>query len=59
MNDFVAVVLSVKYGTTELLQFETKDERLRYLPAMIDSGTSCLVSTISVSFGSFIVLSAT
>lgn len=43
VNDYVVVALSLKYGDTELLDFTPKNPRLRYLPAIMDSGTSCLV----------------
>jgi len=49
-NDYVVVALSLKFGTTELLDFVPTNPRLRYLPAIMDSGTSCLVipdSTLS------------
>jgi hypothetical protein len=50
MNDYVVVALSLKFGNTELLDFVPTNPRLRYLPAIMDSGTSCLVmpdSTLS------------
>jgi hypothetical protein len=43
VNDYVVVSLSLKFGDTELLDFTPKNPRLRYLPAIMDSGTSCLV----------------
>ena len=43
INDYVVVALSLKFGTTELLEFVPTNPRLRYLPAIMDSGTSCLV----------------
>ena len=43
INDYVVVALSLRFGATELLAFTPKDPRLRYLPAILDSGTSCLV----------------
>jgi hypothetical protein len=50
INDYVVVALSLKFGNTELLDFVPTNPRLRYLPAIMDSGTSCLVmpdSTLS------------
>mmetsp|Transcript_47923 Transcript_47923/g.150321 ORF Transcript_47923/g.150321 Transcript_47923/m.150321 type:complete len:513 (+) Transcript_47923:337-1875(+) len=43
INDYVVVSLSIKFGSSELLEFTPKNPRLRYLPAILDSGTSCLV----------------
>eukprot|EP00282_Hemiselmis_andersenii_P034861 CAMPEP_0169453540 /NCGR_PEP_ID=MMETSP1042-20121227/14812_1 /TAXON_ID=464988 /ORGANISM="Hemiselmis andersenii, Strain CCMP1180" /LENGTH=571 /DNA_ID=CAMNT_0009565579 /DNA_START=32 /DNA_END=1747 /DNA_ORIENTATION=- len=43
VNDYVVVSLSLKFGDTELFDFTPKNPRLRYLPAIMDSGTSCLV----------------
>eukprot|EP00286_Rhodomonas_abbreviata_P028232 CAMPEP_0181315084 /NCGR_PEP_ID=MMETSP1101-20121128/15175_1 /TAXON_ID=46948 /ORGANISM="Rhodomonas abbreviata, Strain Caron Lab Isolate" /LENGTH=528 /DNA_ID=CAMNT_0023422245 /DNA_START=168 /DNA_END=1754 /DNA_ORIENTATION=+ len=43
INDYVVVALSLKFGDIELLDFTPKNPRLRYLPAIMDSGTSCLV----------------
>jgi len=43
INDYVVVALSLKFGNTELLDFVPTNPRLRYLPAIMDSGTSCLV----------------
>uniref|UniRef100_A0A7S0HDJ0 Peptidase A1 domain-containing protein n=1 Tax=Hanusia phi TaxID=3032 RepID=A0A7S0HDJ0_9CRYP len=42
-HDYSVVAVSLKYGDTELLQFKPTDPRLRYVPAIMDSGTSCLV----------------
>jgi hypothetical protein len=42
-NDYTVVALSLKFGKTELLEFVPSNPRLRYLPAIMDSGTSCLV----------------
>ena len=43
INDYVVVALSLRFGETELLDFTPKDPRLRYLPAIMDSWTSCIV----------------
>jgi len=42
-HDYSVVAVSLKYGETELLDFTPKDPRFRYVPAIMDSGTSCLV----------------
>jgi len=43
MQDYVVVAKSLKFGNQELLQWATPNQRLQYLPAILDSGTSCLV----------------
>jgi len=43
IHDYSVVAVSLKYGETELLDFTPKDPRFRYVPAIMDSGTSCLV----------------
>jgi len=43
MTDYVAVAMGLKFGNTDLVTFTSKDKRLQYLPAIMDSGTSCLV----------------
>ena len=42
-TDYSVVALSLKYGDNELLDFKSTNPRLRYVPAIMDSGTSCLV----------------
>ena len=42
-TDYSVVALSLKYNGVELLKFASPDPRLRYVPAIMDSGTSCLV----------------
>merc|ERR1711966_419841 len=42
-HDYSVVAVSLKYGTEELLEFKPENPRLRYMPAIMDSGTSCLV----------------
>lgn len=42
-SDYVAVALGLKYGKIDLLEFTSTDKKLAYLPAIMDSGTSCLV----------------
>mmetsp|Transcript_13271 Transcript_13271/g.30524 ORF Transcript_13271/g.30524 Transcript_13271/m.30524 type:complete len:585 (-) Transcript_13271:197-1951(-) len=53
INDYVVVALSLKFGDVELLEFTPKNPRLRYLPAIMDSGTSCLVMPDSTMNGLF------
>ena len=43
IHDYSVVAVSLKYGDVELLDFTPKDPRFRYVPAIMDSGTSCLV----------------
>ena len=43
VHDYSVVAVSLKYGEAELLDFVPKDPRFRYVPAIMDSGTSCLV----------------
>lgn len=42
-TDYSVVALSLKYGDEELLHFSSDNPRMHYLPAIMDSGTSCLV----------------
>lgn len=42
-HDYSVVAVSLMFGGTELLDFVPKDPRFRYVPAIMDSGTSCLV----------------
>ncbi|KAJ1480521.1 aspartic peptidase domain-containing protein [Baffinella frigidus] len=42
-HDYSVVAVSLMFGGTELLNFVPKDPRFRYVPAIMDSGTSCLV----------------
>jgi hypothetical protein len=42
-TDYSVVALSLRYGDEELLQFKSSNPRMRYVPAIMDSGTSCLV----------------
>jgi hypothetical protein len=37
------VLVCCRYGTVDLLEFTSTDKKLAYLPAIMDSGTSCLV----------------
>ena len=46
-TDYSVVALSLKYNGVELLNFKSPNPRLRYLPAIMDSGTSCLVMPAS------------
>jgi len=50
-TDYSVVALSLKYNGVELLQFKSPNPRMRYLPAIMDSGTSCLVMPDSVVGG--------
>lgn len=42
-HDFSVPVFSVKYGHKELLDFVPTNPGLRYVPGIVDSGSSCLV----------------
>jgi len=43
MSDYVTVGMGIRYGKKHLMEFTSPNSRLHYLPAIMDSGTSCLV----------------